>query len=205
MAVTASAKASEWLREFHGVKIKLSLLTDDEEDRPEWKESFEEILQRLNLTETGLSFQADVPFTIKKMEIHMRKSNLFLSPLRQESALFGTETLAAIAAGVPILVSRYSGIARFLQGMAEDESLVYGSKLQSRTNIWKERILERLLRPAESQKAANKLREKLLLDTSIAQTHLDFIRIVAGIIHYLIQKEEHTKRRTEQTISQLKK
>ena len=100
--------------------------------------------------------------------------------MKSDSPLFGTEALAAIAAGVPILISRYSGLAHLLQGIAEDEPVVYGTKLESATDIWRDRILERLLRPEESQKAADRLREQLLLDTSIAQTHLDFINFITS-------------------------
>ena len=64
--------------------------------------------------------------------------------------------------------------------MAENEPVVYGTKLESPLETWKERILKRLLRPDESERAANKLREQLLLGTSIAQTHLDFINIIAS-------------------------
>ena len=64
--------------------------------------------------------------------------------------------------------------------MAEDESVVYGTKLESHLETWKDRILQKLLRPDESQKAANRLREQLLLATSIAQTHLDFINVIAS-------------------------
>ena len=100
--------------------------------------------------------------------------------MKPDSPLFGTEALSAIAAGVSVLVSRYSGIERLLRGMAEDEPVVYETKDQSVTDIWRDRILERLLRPVGSQKAANRLREQLLLDSSIAETHLEFINIIAS-------------------------
>ena len=100
--------------------------------------------------------------------------------MKPDSPLFGTEALAAIAAGVPVLVSRYSGIAQLLQRMGKDEHVVYGIKSEPIIDIWKDRILERLLRPEESQRSANRLREQLLLDTSIAETHLDFINIIAS-------------------------
>lgn len=97
-----------------------------------------------------------------------------------DSPLFGTEALSAIAAGVPVLVSRYSGIARLLQKMAEDEPIVYGIKSQSTTDVWKDKILERLLRPEESQRSAERLREQLLLETNIMETHLEFINTIAS-------------------------
>ena len=78
------------------------------------------------------------------------------------------------------MVSRYSGVASLLQKMTEDESVVYGIISQPATDMWKDKILERLLRPEESQRTANRLKEKLLLDTTIAETHLDFVHIIAS-------------------------
>ena len=73
--------------------------------------------------------------------------------------------------------------------MAEDEPVVYGTKSESPLETWKERILQKLLRPDESQKTADRLREQLLLDTSIAQTHLDFINIIASKL--ILKKNFH--------------
>ena len=158
----------------------LSLLSTGEEEKPKWKETFEEVLRRKNLNETGLSFKVEAPLTIDKMKIHMRKSNLFLLPLKSNSPLFGTEALAAIAAGVPVLVSRNSGIASLLRKMQHDESVVYKNESEVNTKIWKDRIIQKLTKPDRAQQRANTLREQLLLDTSIAQTHLDFINAIAG-------------------------
>ena len=116
----------------------------------------------------------------------MRKSNLFLLPLKQNSPLFGTEALVAIAAGVPVLVSRYSGIASPLREMQQDEPVVCKSEWEVYTKIWKERIKQKLVKPEVTRQRANALREKLLLDTSIAQTHLDFINTIAGTIRLFI-------------------
>ena len=64
--------------------------------------------------------------------------------------------------------------------MYEDEPVVYGIKSQSATELWKDKILEKLLRPEESQRAANRLREQLLLDASIVETHLEFISVISS-------------------------
>ena len=183
LAVTAAAGASDYIRFNDGVKIKLSLLMANEDDKDKWKNSFEDILQKRNMNDTGLSFQAEVPSTLDKMKIHMRKSNLFLLPLKQDSPLFGTEALAAIAAGVPILVSRDSGLASLLDTMMEDETIVGKNKPKANAKSWKERIIQKLVKPEESQQTARRLREQFLLDTSIARTHLDFINTIAGRYH----------------------
>ena len=180
LAVNATIGAAEHIRDFDGVRTNLRMLAAHEDDREKRKVETDEIFKNKTAEHIGISFKTEVSADINKLQILMKISTLFLLPLKSDSPLFGTEALAAIAAGVPVLVSRYSGIACLLRGMSEDESVVYGTKRESRPDIWKDRILERLLRPEESQRAANRLREKLLLDTSIAKTHLDFINIIAS-------------------------
>ena len=94
----------------------------------------------------------------------MRKSNLFLFPLKSDSRLFGAEALAAIAAGVPVLVSRDSGLASLLDTMVEDESIVGKNKLKVNAELWKERIIQKLVNPEDSQQTAKRLREQLLVE-----------------------------------------
>ena len=180
-AVTAAAGASEHLRKFNEVRINLSLLAAEETEKAKWKETSEGVLRRENLKDTGLSFQAEAPLTIDKMKIFFKKSKLFLLPLKQDSPLFGTEALVAIAAGVPVLVSRYSGLASLLCQMQQDEPIVHKNELELNTETWKDRIIQKLIKPDGARQRAKILREQLLLDTSIAQTHLDFINTIAGI------------------------
>ena len=178
--VNATIEAAEHIRDFDGVRTNLTMLAAHEDDREKWKAASREIFRSRNVEHSGLSFKAEVPKDITILQSYLKRSTLFLLPLKPDSLVFGTEALAAIAAGVPVLVSRYSGIAQLLQKISEDEPVVYGSKLESPVETWKERILQKLLRPEESQKAANRLRKQLLLDTSIAQTHLDFINFIAS-------------------------
>ena len=141
LAVTATAGASEHIRDFDGVRINLSLLAANEEDKSEWQDSFEEVISRRNLKDTGLSFQTDGSLTLDKIKVHMRKSNLSLLPLKQNCPPFGTEALTVIAAGVPVLVSEYSGLASLLRTMVEDEPVVYKNKMEVNTETWKDRII----------------------------------------------------------------
>ena len=90
LAVTAAAAASDYIQFNDGVKIKLSLLAANEDDKTKWKESFVEVLHRRNLNDEGLSFQAEGPLTLDKMKAYMRKSNLFLLPLKSDSPVFGS-------------------------------------------------------------------------------------------------------------------
>ena len=179
LAVNATIGAAEHIRDFDGVRTNLTMIAAHEDDGENWKSTNFRILQKKK-QHTGLSFKTKIPTDINKLRSYLKRSTLFLLPLKPESPLFGTEALAAIAAGVPVLVSRYSGLAHLLQKKLEDECVVYGTKLESQLDIWKDRILKKLLRPDESQRAAIRLREQLLLDTSIAQTHLDFINVISS-------------------------
>ena len=186
LAVTAAAGASKHLREFNGIRINLPLLAANEDEKGEWKKTFEKVLKSKNLTETGLSFKAEAPLNIDQIVVQMKMSNLFLLPLKQNSPLFGTEALAAIAAGVPVLVSRYSGIASLLHEIQQDGPVIFYNEIEGNAKIWKERIIQKLIKPDEARQRANRLREQLLLDTGIAQTHLDFISIITFTIRSFI-------------------
>ena len=181
LAVTATAAASDYIQFNDGVKIKLSLLAASDEEKVKWKEQFEQVLGRQNLNDSGMSFQPEAPLTIDKMKILMRMTHLFLLPLKQDSPLFGTEALSAIAAGVPVLISNRSGLASLLDTMIEDEPIVGKNKLKVNAESWKERIIQKLVKSVESQETSKRLREQLLLDTSIAQSHLEFINIISGM------------------------
>ena len=158
------------------------MMTESKEDKEEWKKEFTELLKGHEWVGRALNFQCDSPENFEKLKAHFRKSNLTILPLKPGSPLFGSETLAAIAAGVPVLVSSQSGIASVLEIMCQDESIAKESILHPDVNTWKEGILQKLLRPEDSQQRANRLREDLLLDTHIAQTHLHFIGTIVGKI-----------------------
>ena len=180
LAVTAAAAASDYIQFNDGVKIKLSLLVAKEEEKDKWKDKFDKVLGRRNLNETGLSFQPEAPLTIDKMKFNMRKSNLLLLPLKQDSPLFGTEALSAIAAGVPVLISKDCGLASLLDNMIEDEPIVGKNTVKVNAETWKERIIQKLVKPEDSQQKAVRLRDRLLMDTGIAETHLTFTTTIAG-------------------------
>ena len=185
LAVLSAAGASKHIWDFHTVKTNFVLLTDNKGDKEKWKKEFGEILESGETRHRTLYFQVDSPEHVEKMKVHARKSNLMILPLKPGSPIFGTEALSAMATGVPVLVSSQSGIASLLETIYQVESILRESTLDSDTETWKEGILQKLLRPEDSQRKADRMREQLLLDTSIAQTHLDFIRTVVGKIPFL--------------------
>ena len=124
LAVNATIEAAEHIRDFDGVRTNLTMLAAHEDDREKWKSANDKILKGENVERTGLSSYVETPKDITKLQSCLKKSTLFLLPLKPDSPLFGTEALSAIAVGVPVLVARYSGIATLLQQMAEDEPVI---------------------------------------------------------------------------------
>ena len=181
LAVGSTAAASEYIGLSSGIRTNLVMLAARKEDTELWKQNFKEILEENKIRQKGLNFQCSTTENIEKLKSHMRKSNLFLFPSKFDSPCFGTETLAAVAAGVPILVSKHSGITSLLSKMVEDDTSVHDIFGESDVETWKERIIQKIMNPKEAQSQASRLREQLLLDVSIASTHLDFINIIVGM------------------------
>ena len=180
LAIAAVSGASKHIFEFDRLKSNLVMMTDVREDKEEWKKEFEELLVGEEAIGKTLNFQSNSPENFEKLKTHLRKSNLMILPLKSGSPLFGSEALSAIAACVPVLVSSHSGMATLLKMICQDESVVKESVLQLDINMWKDSILQKLLRPEDSQRRADRLREELLLDTSIARTHFNFIGTLVG-------------------------
>ena len=106
LAVNATIGAAEHIRDFDGVRTNLTMVAACEDDAAKWKSTCIKILQRNKQHCGGLSFKTEVPADINKLQSYLKRSTLFLLPLKSDSPLFGTEALSAIAAGVPVLVSR---------------------------------------------------------------------------------------------------
>ena len=182
LAVAAVSGAAKHILEFDGLKTNFTMMTDAKEDKVEWRKEYEELTKGPEALARALNFQSDSPENFEKLKAHLRKSNLMILPLKPRSPLFGSETLSAIAAGVPVLVSNHSGMASVLGMIYQDDYVVRESTLDSDTETWRDGILQKMLRPVDTQLKAARLREELLLDTNIAQTHLDFIGTIVGKI-----------------------
>ena len=89
----------------------------------------------------------------------------------------------AACSGVPILVSINSGISSLMNSMGEGEAVVYNTTgtLQNDSRVWSEKIYQKISGPQGAQIMAQSLRGSLLLDTSRAASHGDFIKIVTGM------------------------
>ena len=123
------------------------------------------------------TLQCEVGPEMEDIKYHLKKADLFLLPLKASSPLFGSEALSAIAAGVPVLVSRHSPMGSLLLGMNANSSVV------SETDVaaWGHRISQKIENLDTTQDETNTLKDHLLLDTSIPSTHMDFINLITGM------------------------
>ena len=157
LAVTSTAAASKYILDSNGVETNFVLLTENREDKDQWKKEFEEILKSEEARGQTLQFHVDSQENVEKMKVHMRESNLMILPLKPGTPVFDCIALSAIAAAVPILVSNYPGISSLPDCVCQHEYNIHESKLDFDSEKWKEIIIQKILRPEDSQIKATKV------------------------------------------------
>ena len=158
------------------------ILAANRKERNAWEASFNKIKDRQATKDKRLLFQFHSIGNLEKLKTIMRRTTVMLLPLKADSPLFGVEALLAAYSGVPILVASNSGIASLMSSIGEGEAIVHDvtGNLWNDSRVWSKRIIQKISDPAEAQKCAQSLRTTLILDTSIATSHLEFIRLVTG-------------------------
>ena len=187
LAVVAASQASDNVMFSEGsdlsrqLSFSLNLLASREEEKTSWEKMFLDIKERYNIEARAPAFKFHAPDDLKKLIPHLKRGTLLVLPLKPDSSLFGIEALVAMASGVPVLTSRNSGIAALLQTMGMPEPTVFDDKgMVENVTTWKERMVYKITNPEETLKTAAELRKMLLLDTKIAVTHLEAVKIVTG-------------------------
>ena len=193
LAVASSAQASENIMFHEGsnplkqISFSLKVFGSKDEDKDFWEKYFQGTKEKHNIIGNKPRIQFLTPKNIERLTQYLRRATILILPLKPESSLYGTEALVAMAAGVPVLVSRNSGIASFLHRTALTEPVVWDNEgFTKDIKTWKERLIQKITSPKQAQKMATELRQLLLLDTNIASSHLNFSRIIMGMfIPYL--------------------
>ena len=187
LVIVSSAKASEKMsaQESRCLTDELSftvkMLSEREDKNNSWKENFNLVKKNSKLEDHLLSFKYHAVQLTDAMIPHLKRACAFVLPLKRPNVQFGSEALVAIAAGIPVLVSKNSGIASFLQSIGEQEPIVWDTgKFANDVNTWKERLIEILCDQTKAESQARELRKALLLGASIASTHLDFTKIICS-------------------------
>ncbi|XP_070546360.1 uncharacterized protein [Ptychodera flava] len=125
--------------------------------------------------------------TQKEIMENLKQSHLFVMPQRREP--FGIVGMEAIAAGIPVLITKNSGLADFIkehfktdaQAMVVDMGLNnYAHK--NNVDIWQKRIID-ALDPENIESKFSKaaeIKEKLQVLSAITDTHKEFQKFLQG-------------------------
>ena len=196
LAVASSTLASQNVHEFCGItaRVQFLVLATSPEERNMWELRFNEMKERQQTKDKRLVFQFYTLGDIEQLKTQLKRLVVMLLPLKPDCPLFGVEALMAAYSGVPILVSSNSGIASLMNSLGEGEAIVYNTtgNLLNDSKVWSERIIQKIRDPEQAQILAQSLRGRLLLDTSIAASHMEFIRIVTGKYQIENQRDART-------------
>ena len=124
LAIASTFGASRHISDFDGVRSKFELLINNIDNKDQWKNEFENFIQKQGYRGRPLYFRTDAPETLQKLKDYLRKRNLFILPLKPDSSVFGAQAFSAVVAGVPILVSAHSGMASILEIESQCDSII---------------------------------------------------------------------------------
>ena len=185
LAVISTVQASQniMLREGSSLTRQLSfnlkLVATKEEEKPLWEKNFNDIKEKHKVQGRTPNFKFCAPQKLEKLRPLIKRAAVVVLPTKQDATPFGVETWNALAAGIPALVSRSSGLASFLDDKGVAEAVVWdGQGFTESTEEWKKRLVQKITNPNEAQQIAQELREILKLDTCTALSHRNFINYV---------------------------
>ena len=187
LAVASSTKATDSLMSqaipTQNLKLRLCTVGTTSTERYLWEEDFAQAKGKmatkyklLGHSFYGLGESGD-------LTRHLKTGSLCILPFQADSSIFGIEALWAAQAGIPLLVSGNSGISNYFYRVFQDDPIIeqQGDFTQD-VEAWSSRIEQKLLNPAEAHRIAGAIRQKCLLDTTIAATHLEFTKTITGTL-----------------------
>ena len=187
LAVVSSSHAASNIMLHEGsnlskqLRFNLNVIAPQKSEKGSWENTYKDIKKKHEIEDKAASFKYSAPDDIKGFEPHLKRAAVLTSPQKENCSQFGTDVLVAMAASVPVLVSRNSGIASFLQSAGTEEPIVWDNKGFSKdVTTWKERLIQKITKPEDAQNTTKELRKMLLLDTQIASTHLNFVKYMTG-------------------------
>ena len=185
LAVISTVQASQNIMYREGsnlsrqLSFNLKLVATKEEEKQLWEKNFNDIKEKHNVQGRTPNFKFCAPQKLEKLRPHIKRAAVVVLPMKQVTTPFGLETWNALAAGVPVLVSRSSGLASLLDDKDVAEAVVWDGKgFAENTEEWKKRLIQKITNPEEAQKIAHELREILKLDAQTALSHRSFIKYI---------------------------
>ncbi len=186
LAVAATLKASEATYnadKINRLRFRLSAVGSSNQDSKAWTEQFKVIHREVNEKFNRLDFKCEG----NDIKSWLKSSSVSILPFQLKTTAFGIEALWAAYAGLPVLVSNSAGVSKYLQnlGHIESDPLVnYTGNFEEDTEEWSKRLKEKLCHPKEAQEIADKIRKKCLVNSTIEDSHLKFLHIIAGMCDF---------------------
>ena len=185
LAVISTVQASQNIMFSEGsnlsrqLSFNLKLVATKEEEKTLWEKNFNDIKEKHGIQGRTPNLKFFAPQKLEKFRPHIKRAAVVVLPMKQDATPFGIETWNALAAGVPVLVSRGSGLASLLDDRGVAESVVWdGNSFNENTEEWKKRLIQKITNPDEAQQIAQELREILKLDARTTLSHRHFIKYV---------------------------
>ena len=164
------------------LSFKMTMLVTSTDEKAQWQMRFKNMIEAYDLEQKTLTLSVHCPHDEAKLLEYVRRATIVLIPSTTDRlSTSGSEALVAVASGVPVLVSKSSGIASLLQKLGMDESLIWDQEsFTASATLWKSRLFESFSNPERAQDVARNLRKKLLGNRKIPESQFNFMTFVAG-------------------------
>ena len=187
LAVGSSLKAASELQlqsnNKQSLKTQLVVVTVHPTDKEAWEHEIKQ-LREVDAGRTLLQTNVKCIRDEDSLKDILQRASLAIVPLKHSANILGLEALLAAYASVPVLASTNSGLAVILDEYHHLKSIVDDTTGNLETDIdkWYGNICRKILKPMEARKEANEIRTKVLMDTTIALSHIKFIETITGIV-----------------------
>ncbi len=181
LAVGASAKAANKIHDNAMVTTDFWTVGSTNQERPAWEEQYNNIHHKVSPDDKRLTFTYKTMEDKKDFRNILKRASISVLPLRPDSSLFGTEALMAAYAGVPVLVSKHSGVAELLkEALAAESVLPIHGAFKRDTDDWCTPLFKKIMNAKDAEQEAADLRKYLLLNTKIDETHYSSVNVIIG-------------------------
>ncbi len=159
------------------LKTQLVIVTVHPSDKDAWESEIKEIKER-DVIKSPLQTKVQCIQDEGALKNILQRASLAIVPLKSSANILGLEALFAAYASVPVLASSNAGLAFILDEYHHLRSIV--DDPPGNQERWAGSICQKILQPKEARKEANKIRLKILMNTTMALSHIKFIETITG-------------------------
>ena len=166
LAVVSSALASQNILAKEGrdltkqLSFNLNVIAPSDKDKAWWEDRFNILKDKHGIDGIAVNFR---------------------SPQKPDCSQFCTESLVAMAAGKPDLVSKTTGVATVLQNLGFEEPIVWdGEGFSKDVKIWGQELIKKMANTQNQIKNAEIIKRVFCQSVKINTTHWDLIRSITS-------------------------